>query len=110
MGSRVARGGRGMGWSEVSQMTDKQREILTKAIEEAAEFIAIAGKTLAHGLDESHPDYDNVPNRVNLARESGDFVGMLDVMWDNGLIVGTEHLKARESKPRRFLKYAHHQG
>jgi hypothetical protein len=91
-------------------MTEKQREIILKAMEEAAEFIAIAGKALAHGLDSSHADYDNVPNRVNLSRESGDFVGMLDVMWDNDLIITHEHLTARESKPRRFLKYAHHQG
>jgi hypothetical protein len=90
-------------------MTNKQREILTKAVEEAAEFIASAGKALAHGLESSHPDYDNVPNRTLLSREAGDFVGMLDVMWDNGLINGTEHLKARESKPRRFLIHAHHQ-
>lgn len=90
-------------------MTDKQREILTKAAEEAGEFIAMAMKTLAHGLDESHPDYDNVPNRENLAREAGDFMGMADLLIEEGVLLQETVQHARYTKPVRFLRYAHHQ-
>ncbi len=91
-------------------MTEKQRELLTKTVEEAGEFIAAAGKALAHGMESFHADYDNVPNTILVSREAGDLCGMLDMLCRAGMLDIDELQTYRAKKEQRFLRYAHFQG
>jgi len=87
-----------------NMLTEGEAERLAMLAEECAEVIKVIGKILRHGYDNSHPDYDNVPNRDFLTLEVTDVLAVIEMMNSDFAIIGD----VDESIAKK-LKYAHHQ-
>ena len=66
-------------------MTDKEKEILMIGAEESAEVIKEVFKCIRFGLDSVSPN-DIIKNRTRLGIEIGDFLCMVDLMVENGIV------------------------
>jgi len=76
---------------------ERQREILTILIEEAAEVQQRATKALRFGLEEVQPGQE-LTNAERLAREVGDFETMTEMALEEGLIHGDDVVAGRYGK------------
>lgn len=61
-------------------LTDKQEELIFMLMEECGEVIQACGKLLRHGPTETHPAGHKGTNKVELSRELGDLMGVVQAM------------------------------
>lgn len=104
----------------------KEQELLVLLAEEAAETVVAVAKALRHGLGSRHPDHfredgrlteehqpDNEwppkDNRYDIAKEAGQFVGVLNRLIELDVIDNIVVVKAKDRKMRDAAKYLHHQ-
>jgi len=85
-------------------ITDRQREVLVIAQEEAAEVIQEISKIYRFGIDDRHRD--GMTHRQKLENEVGDFLCMIDLMVDNRLIDPTAVEIARQNKVTKLRRYS----
>jgi len=85
-------------------ITDRQREVLVVAQEEAAEVIQEISKVFRFGLDAEHRD--GMPHRAKLETEVGDLLCMIDLMIDHRLIDPTKVEMARMAKVHKLRRYS----
>ena len=85
-------------------MNDKQKEILVRAQEEAAEVIQEISKIFRFGIDGMH--CDGVPHRERLVTEIGDLLCMINLMVDHGLIDRDQIAIASQYKITKLKKYS----
>lgn len=85
-------------------ITDRQREVLVVAQEEAAEVIQEISKVFRFGLDSQHRD--GMPHRAKLETEIGDLLCMIDLMIDNRLIDPTQVEIARMAKVHKLRQHS----
>ena len=85
-------------------ITDRQREILIIAQEEAAEVIQEIAKIFRFGIDDRHRD--GMTHREKLTAEVGDLLAMIDLMIDNRLIDPAEIEIAKQAKTRKLRRYS----
>lgn len=83
-------------------------ERLAWASEELAEAMHMIGKSLRHGLDSSHPDYQNELNRDLLAREMGHVLAAFDLLMDADVLHHNVEL-SRITKRKHVRQYLHHE-
>lgn len=92
-----------------NNLNNAERELLTVLMEECSEALAIIGKILRHGLDNTNPDKpEDGTNRDMLVRELGDvklLVSMLSLL--KVIDEGTVEVSARK-KISKISKYLHH--
>lgn len=92
------------------KLSPRDHELLTMLSGEAAEIIHIKEKIFQHGMDSSHADYKNWPNRNLLEKEIGDFLGILDEIIDKKIIDPDAIQVWCRRKWSKALQYTHHQG
>ena len=85
-------------------ITERQREVLVIAQEEAAEVIQEISKIYRFGIDDLHRD--GMTHRQKLETEVGDLLCMIDLMVDNRLIDPTAVEIARQNKVCKLRKYS----
>ena len=85
-------------------ITDRQKEILVIAQEEAAEVIQEISKVFRFGIDDLHRD--GMTHQERLETEVGDLLCMIDLMVDNRLIDPTAVEIARQNKVSKLRKYS----
>ena len=85
-------------------ITDRQREVLIIAQEEAAEVIQEISKVFRFGIDDHHRD--GMTHRERLQTEVGDLLCMIDLMADQGLIDPVAVDIARQAKIAKLQKYS----
>jgi NTP pyrophosphatase (non-canonical NTP hydrolase) len=85
-------------------ITDRQREVLVIAQEEAAEVIQEISKIYRFGIDDRYRD--GMTHRQKLEAEVGDLLCMIDLMVDNRLIDPTAIEIARQAKVTKLRKYS----
>lgn len=83
---------------------ERQREILTILIEEAAEVQQRATKALRFGLDEVQPGQPD-SNATRLAHECGDFLETLHLAMDEGLISPADADEGSRRKHEKLKVY-----
>jgi len=91
-------------------LTPKQAELLAMLAEEAAEIGLAAMKILRHGYESYHPDRPTRTNRLDLAHEIGDLIGIMRRMVADGDLDGTTIEVAAGLKWNRARRYTYHQG
>ena len=84
-------------------------ERLAMLSEEAGEIIQAIGKVFRHGYESTHPN-GGPTNREALAREVGDFLGVMDAMCRAGDLDREAVENHRADKWQRAWPYTHHQG
>ena len=89
--------------------TPAQAERLHKIIEECAEVIQIAAKTLDHGFDSYNPDDPSVDNRRLLEQELGDLKCVIGLGVLCGDISQDRIALGAVVKSRKVGRYTHHQ-
>lgn len=92
-----------------NKLTDAQAERLAILAEECAEVIHMIGKTLRHGYEDSHPDYDNITNRKNLEKELGNVGYIIHEMIAKGDINETNISLSMINKGETVKPFLHHQ-
>jgi len=85
-------------------ITERQREVLVIAQEEAAEIIQEISKIFRFGIDQPHRD--GMSHRTKLETEVGDLLCMIDLMVENRLIDPTAVEIARQNKVTKLRKYS----
>lgn len=85
-------------------ITDRQREVLVIAQEEAAEVIQEISKIFRFGIDDLHRD--GMTHRQKLEMEVGDLLCMIDLMIDHRLIDAEPIETARLTKIQKLKKYS----
>lgn len=85
-------------------ITERQREVLVIAQEEAAEVIQEISKIYRFGMDEAYRD--GMSHRQRLEMEIGDLLCMIDLMADNRLIDPTAVELARQAKVTKLRRYS----
>ena len=85
-------------------ITDRQREVLVIAQEEAAEVIQEISKVFRFGVDDCHRD--GMTHRQRLTTEVGDLLCMIDLMVDHRLIDPALLEIARQDKVVKLRKYS----
>ena len=81
---------------------EREREILTILIEEAAEVQQRATKLLRFGRDEVQPGQD-LTNAQRLSRELGDMAVMVEMAIVAGLVLPSE-INGQQAEKRRKLR------
>ena len=85
-------------------ITERQREVLVIAQEEAAEVIQEISKVFRFGIDDLHRD--GMTHRERLQTEVGDLLCMIDLMIDHRLIDPAPIEIARQAKVTKLRKYS----
>jgi NTP pyrophosphatase (non-canonical NTP hydrolase) len=85
-------------------ITERQREVLVIAQEEAAEVIQEISKIYRFGIDDQHRD--GMTHREKLQNEVGDLLCMIDLMVENRLIDPTAVEIARQAKVSKLRRYS----
>lgn len=85
-------------------ITDRQREIMIIAQEEAAEMIQEISKVFRFGIDQPHRD--GMTHREKLTTEVGDLLCMIDLMIDHRLIDTVPVQLARQAKIDKLKKHS----
>ena len=85
-------------------ITDRQREVLVIAQEEAAEVIQEISKIFRFGIDEPHRDGGT--HREKLESEVGDLLCMIHLMIDHGLIDQHGLESAHAAKINKLREYS----
>lgn len=78
-------------------LTEKQRWLLTKLMEECAETIQAAAKVLVHGPDDWYAEH-GCSNREHLTDEVADMRVFVNELFDQGIIVQSREAKAYQRK------------
>jgi len=85
----------------------RERELLGILQEEAAEIVVAVSKALRFGLADGYPGTDRV-NRLDIAAEIGDLLGVMDMLTVEGVYLNEETLLAhrmnKRAKVERFLQ------
>ena len=77
-------------------MNEKTKETLVITQEEAAEVIQEISKIFRFGIDNSHKD--GIPHRQKLTNEVGDFLAMVDLLIEQGVMTRVELDVAKQAK------------
>ena len=77
-------------------MNEKLKETLTITQEEAAEVIQSVSKVFRFGLDNSHKS--GKTQRENLTQELGDFLAMVDLLVEQGVVTTEDLDRAKQAK------------
>ena len=85
-------------------MDDRVRETLVIAQEEAAEVIQEISKCFRFGLDTNHRD--GMTHRVKLEQELGDFLAMVGLLVQQGVVNETNMEQAAQHKMEKLRKYS----
>lgn len=91
-----------------NELTPQEDEVLSMLAEEAAEIIQIIMKTKRHGFGSHHPDNPYDDNRALIAKEVGDFLGVLDHAIDHRMIERDKVQTAADVKMLNAFHYMHH--
>lgn len=104
---------------QFNNISYKEQELLVLLVEEAAETVVAVAKALRHGLNSMHPDnlphvtgvWEDPPpdNRRDIAKEAGQFVGVLNHITELGILDDCIVAQAKDRKMRDAAKYLHHQ-
>jgi hypothetical protein len=89
-------------------VTPAEDERLGQLIEEMGESLQMIGKTMRHGYESSHPDYDNITNRQNLEKELGQVLAMIKILIVAGDVDELNLHVAQNQKFVKLLKFTHH--
>lgn len=95
-----------------NQLTPAAAERLDILQEECAEVIKAVAKIKRHGFESYNPDNPSVPrisNRMELARELGDVIGVMDAMCTENDISGPAIERHGKEAWAKKLRYTHHQ-
>lgn len=84
--------------------TDREREILTILIEEAAEIQQRATKALRFGMLEVEPG-QGLTNKTRLSQEVGDLLGIMDLGIAEGVLRGDVMDRCRRAKKAKLAKF-----
>jgi hypothetical protein len=79
------------------------KEILLITQEECAEIIQAISKSFRFGIDTV---YKGVSNRAHLEEEIGDFLCMLDLLIDNGIVNEDAVISAKNQKLNKLLTWS----
>lgn len=90
-------------------MTRAQLERLAVLTEELGEALHMVGKTLRHGFESTHKDYNSVSNKDNLVMELGHVKYAIELMVEAGDIDGASIKTASLQKWNKPNKYLHYQ-
>ena len=82
---------------------EKTKEILLITQEECAEIIQAISKSFRFGIDTV---YKGVSNRAHLEEEIGDFLCMLDLLIDNGIVNEDAVISAKNQKLNKLLTWS----
>ena len=85
-------------------ITERQKEVLVIAQEEAAEVIQEISKIFRFGIDTPHRD--GMLHRERLQTEVGDLLCMIDLMIDHRLIDPVQIEIARQAKISKLKKHS----
>ena len=85
-------------------MDSRVRETLVIAQEEAAEVIQEISKCFRFGLDTNHRD--GMTHRVKLEQELGDFLAMVGLLVQQGVVNETNMEQAAQHKMVKLRKYS----
>ena len=85
-------------------MDERTRETLVIAQEEAAEVIQEISKCFRFGLDTQHRD--GVTHRAKLERELGDFLAMVGLLVQQGVITEANMEQAAQHKMIKLRQYS----
>lgn len=77
-------------------MDEKLKETLIITQEEAAEVIQEVSKIFRFGIDATHKD--GIPHKQKLTEEVGDFLAMIDLLVEQGVLVPSELDAAKQAK------------
>jgi hypothetical protein len=77
-------------------MNEKTKETLVITQEEAAEVIQEISKIFRFGIDNSHKD--GISHKQKLTNEVGDFLAMIDLLIDQGVLTQAELDVAKQAK------------
>ena len=88
---------------------DETNERLAIVQEEMAEAISMISKAERHGMNSSHPDYNNIPNRELIAMEIGHSLAAIDMMCAANDIERADVEKARRDKLMKLKRFTHYQ-
>lgn len=89
-------------------LSPAEAERLAMLAEEAGEIVQVVGKILRHGFESRHPN-GGPTNRETLARECGDFCGVLDAMCRAEDLPGQSVEDHGRRKWAKALPYTHFQ-
>jgi hypothetical protein len=110
---------------QFNNISYKEQELLVLLVEEAAETVVAVAKALRHGFESRHPDHFRddgqlteehekewppQDNRYDIAKEAGQFVGVLDELRALRILDYEVVEKAKTRKMKDAAKYLHHQG
>lgn len=84
--------------------SEREREILTILIEEAAEVQQRATKLLRFGRDEVQPGQE-LTNAQRLSRELGDMAALVEMACDCNLVVRSEMFSQATEKRRKLRQF-----
>jgi NTP pyrophosphatase (non-canonical NTP hydrolase) len=82
---------------------EKIKEILLITQEECAEIIQAISKSFRFGV---HTVYNGVSNKEHLEEEIGDFLCMLDLLIDNGIVNEDAVISAKNQKLNKLLTWS----
>lgn len=91
-----------------AKLTPVEHEMLACAFEESGEIVQIIGKAMRHGIDSHHPSPGSEPNRIEIAREIGQLIAVMQMMCDVGVIRMKDVEAGRLEKFAKIGKYLHH--
>lgn len=84
-------------------MNEREREILLILQEESAEVIQAVSKIFRFGHDTV---WDGQTNKEHLTEEIGDFLAMVQILVDIGMICQTEVINAKHKKIAKLEKWS----
>ncbi len=88
-----------------SDMDDKVREALTILMEECAEVIYIASKSIRFGLEDVHPVTHQV-NKDALIQEIADVMVLKDILLEQGVLNHTDLIQAKNKKEEKLKSWS----
>jgi len=86
------------------ELTEYQKELLTKLIDEASEVIQACSKTLNFGPDNYHPS-TMILNRDQISKEIGEFETISMMLLDVGILNKTKIVEGKLDKRTNVKRY-----
>jgi len=86
-------------------MKDKTQEALTILMEECAEVIYIASKSIRFGLEDTHPG-TNIVNKDALIQEIADILVLKDILLEQGVLNHTDLIQAQNRKKDKLKSWS----
>ena len=88
-------------------LSPAQTERLALLMEECAEVIQMAGKSLRHGFESTHKDYGYRLNEELLAVELGHVLAAVDLLVERGDLSRGDINTARDAKAAKIRRGTH---